>query len=36
LALIAWMVFAECLRKGKKEKELKAAGKELDTLATGN
>lgn len=35
LTLIAWMVFADVLKKRKKEKELKAAGKELDQLATG-
>ena len=35
LTLIAWMVFADVFKKRKKEKELKAAGKELDQLATG-
>jgi uncharacterized protein len=35
LTLIAWMVFADVFKKRKKEKELKAAGKELDGLATG-
>lgn len=35
LTLIAWMVFADVFKKRRKEKELKAAGKELDQLATG-
>ena len=35
LTLIAWMVFTDVFKKRKKEKELKAAGKELDNLATG-
>ena len=35
LTLIAWMVFADVFKKRKKEKELKAAGQELDNLATG-
>jgi uncharacterized protein len=35
LTLIAWMVFADVFKKRKKERELKAAGKELDGLATG-
>lgn len=35
LALIAWMVFADVFKKRRKEKELKAAGKDLDNLATG-
>ncbi|HMK65531.1 MAG TPA: sulfite exporter TauE/SafE family protein [Thermodesulfobacteriota bacterium] len=35
LTLIAWMVFADVAKKRKKEKELKAAGKEIDALATG-
>ncbi|MBA4392606.1 MAG: sulfite exporter TauE/SafE family protein [Desulfobacca sp.] len=35
LTLIAWMVFADVAKKRKKERELKAAGKELDGLATG-
>ncbi|MFH0788026.1 MAG: sulfite exporter TauE/SafE family protein [Pseudomonadota bacterium] len=35
LTLIAWMVFADVAKKRKKEKELQAAGKELDGLATG-
>jgi uncharacterized protein len=35
LTLIAWMVFADVFKKRRKEKELKAAGKELDGLATG-
>jgi uncharacterized membrane protein YfcA len=35
LTLIAWMVFADVFKKRKKEKELKAAGKELDGSATG-
>jgi uncharacterized protein len=35
LTLIAWMVFADVTKKRKKERELKAAGKEIDALATG-
>jgi len=35
LTLIAWMVFTDVFKKRRKEKELKAAGKELDSLATG-
>jgi uncharacterized protein len=35
LALIAWMVFADVAKKRKKEREAKAAGKEIDALATG-
>ncbi|MEW6186499.1 MAG: sulfite exporter TauE/SafE family protein [Thermodesulfobacteriota bacterium] len=35
LALIAWMVFADVFKKRKKEKELRAAGQEVDKLATG-
>jgi uncharacterized protein len=35
LTLIAWMVFADVAKKRKKERELLAAGKELDGLATG-
>jgi uncharacterized protein len=35
LTLIAWMVFTDVFKKRKKEKELKAAGQELDNLATG-
>ncbi len=35
LILIAWMVFADVMKKRKKEKEMVAAGKEIDKLATG-
>jgi hypothetical protein len=35
LILIAWMVFADVLKKRKKEQEMLAAGKEIDKLATG-
>ncbi len=35
LALIAWMVFADVAKKKKKEREAKAAGQEIDQLATG-
>jgi hypothetical protein len=35
LALIAWMVFADVLKKRKKERELRAAGQDVDKLATG-
>ena len=35
LVLIAWMVFADIAKKRKKEKEMVAAGKEIDKLATG-
>jgi uncharacterized protein len=35
LTLIAWMVFADVAKKKKKERELLAAGKELDGTATG-
>ena len=35
LTLIAWMVFTDVFKKRRKEKELKAAGQELDNLATG-
>jgi len=35
LALIAWMVFADVAKKKKKEQAAKAAGQEIDQLATG-
>jgi len=35
LALIAWMVFHDVAKKKKKERELRAAGQEVDKLATG-
>jgi uncharacterized membrane protein YfcA len=35
LILIAWMVFADVAKKKKKEREMAAAGKEVDKLATG-
>lgn len=35
LALIAWMVFADVAKKRRKEAEAKAAGGEVDKLATG-
>jgi uncharacterized membrane protein YfcA len=35
LALIAWMVFADVAKKKRKEREAKAAGQEIDQLATG-
>lgn len=35
LALIAWMVFADVMKKRKKEREARAAGKEIDHLTTG-
>ncbi|HVO83770.1 MAG TPA: sulfite exporter TauE/SafE family protein [Syntrophobacteria bacterium] len=35
LAFIAWMVFSDVAKRLKKEREAKAAGKELDKLATG-
>ncbi|WAC08233.1 MAG: sulfite exporter TauE/SafE family protein [Thermodesulfobacteriota bacterium] len=35
LAFIAWMVFSDVYIKRKKEKEAKAAGREIDKLATG-
>ncbi len=35
LALIAWMVFADVAKKKKKERAAKAAGQEIDALATG-
>jgi uncharacterized membrane protein YfcA len=35
LILIAWMVFADVAKRKRKERELVAAGKEIDKLATG-
>ncbi|MFA4915312.1 MAG: sulfite exporter TauE/SafE family protein [Syntrophales bacterium] len=35
LILIAWMVFSDVAKKKKKEREAKAAGMEIDNLATG-
>jgi len=35
LFFIAWMVFSDVYKRFKKEKEARAAGKELDKLATG-
>jgi len=35
LALIAWMVFADVAKRLRKEREARAAGKEIDKLATG-
>ena len=35
LALIAWMVFADVFKKRRKEREARAAGKEVEALATG-
>jgi uncharacterized membrane protein YfcA len=35
LILIAWMVFADVLKKRKKERELAASGQDVDKLATG-
>ncbi len=35
LAFIAWMVFSDVYKRNKKEKEAKAAGREIDKLATG-
>jgi uncharacterized protein len=35
LTLIAWMVFADVAKKRRKEREARAAGKEVDKLATG-
>lgn len=35
LALIAWMVFHDVAKKKKKERELRAAGQDVDKLATG-
>lgn len=35
LALIAWMVFADVAKKRRKEAEARAAGKEVEKLATG-
>jgi uncharacterized protein len=35
LAFITWMVFSDVYKKNKKEKEAKAAGREIDKLATG-
>jgi uncharacterized membrane protein YfcA len=35
LAFIAWMVFSDVYIKRKKEREAKAAGREIDKLATG-
>jgi uncharacterized protein len=35
LILIAWMVFADVLKKRKKEKEARAKGEDVDKLATG-
>ena len=35
LAFIAWMVFSDVYKRNKKEKEARAAGREIDKLATG-
>jgi uncharacterized membrane protein YfcA len=35
LTFIAWMVFSDVYKRNKKEKEAKAAGREVDKLATG-
>ena len=35
LAFITWMVFSDVYKRNKKEKEAKAAGREIDKLATG-
>ena len=35
LSLIAWMVFTDVRKRQKKEREARAAGRELDPLATG-
>ncbi len=35
LSLIAWMVFADVAKKKRKDREAKAAGKEVDKLSTG-
>jgi len=35
LGLIAWMVFADIMKKRRKEREARAAGQEVEALATG-